>query len=131
MFGTGRHSLGAPNQAKRAPNQATRASSQAKKPTVNFAERKGVGINLHTSILQTPRVSEDSPQHFTVPAIFFVSSPKPAACHRRCTVAHDVFSRSRVETEPATVHPVHSEFLLWSSSLVWLEQDLLTERAIC
>ena len=46
----------------------------------------------------------------------------------RCTVAHDVFSRSRVENEPATVHPVHNEFLLWSSNLVWLEQDLLTER---
>ena len=26
-----------------------------------------------------------------------------------------------VETEPATVHPVHSEFLLWSGSLVWLD----------
>ena len=45
-----------------------------------------------------------------------------------CIVAHFVFSSSRVETEPTTVHPIHSEFLLWLSNLVRLEQDLLTER---
>ena len=43
-------------------------------------------------------------------------------------VTHDVFSRPRVETEPATVQPVHSEFLLWPQSLVWLEEDLFVER---
>ena len=88
-----------------------------------------VGINFHTSVLQTPRISEYCEQHITIPAFFFVSPPNAAARHHRCIVAHDVFSRSRVETEPASVHPVHSEFLLWSSSLVWLEQDLLTERS--
>ena len=85
-------------------------------------------LDFHASVLQTPRISEYSQQHFTVvPPFFFVSSPNAAARHHRI-VAHDVFSRSRVETEPATVRPVHSEFLLWSSGLVWLEQDLLTER---
>ena len=73
-------------------------------------------------------ISEYSQQNFKVPAFFFVSSPKAAARHQRCIVVHEVFSRSRVGTEPATVHPVHSEFLLWSSSLVWLEQDLPTYR---
>ena len=87
-----------------------------------------VGIDLHASVLQTPRISEYSQQQFAVPAFFLVSSPNAAARHHRCIVAHDVFSRSRVETEPATVHPVHREFLLWSSSLVCLEEDLLTER---
>ena len=85
-----------------------------------------VGIDFHASVLQTLRISEYSQQHFTVPAIF-VSSQNAAARHHRCIVAHDVSSRSRVETEPATVHPVHSEFLLWSNSLVWFEQDLHTE----
>ena len=58
-----------------------------------------------------------------VPAFFFVSSPNAAARHHRCIIAHDVFSRSRVETEPATLHPVHSEFLLWLTERC----DLLTE----
>ena len=57
-----------------------------------------VGINLHSSILQTPRISEYSQQHFTVPAFLYFSSPTTAACHHHCIVAHDVFSRSRVET---------------------------------
>ena len=39
-----------------------------------------------------------------------------------------MFSRPRVETEPAAVQPVHSEFLLWSTGLVWLEEYLFTER---
>ena len=38
-----------------------------------------------------------------------------------------VRSPVRVETEPATVQQVHSEVLLWSRGLVWLEQDLFTE----
>ena len=74
-----------------------------------------VGIYVHASVLHIRRISEYSQQHFTVPAFVFVSSPKAAVRRHRCIVAHDVFSRSRVETEPATVHPVHIEFLLWSS----------------
>ena len=30
-------------------------------------------------------------------------------------------------TVPASVQPVHSDFLLWPRSLVWLEEDLFTE----
>ena len=59
---------------------------------------------------------------------FFVSPPNAAARHHCRIVARDVFSRSHAEAEPATVHPVHSQFLLLSRGLVWLEQDLLTER---
>ena len=89
--------------------------------------RCGVGINFHAPVLQAPRISEYSQQHVTVPAFFFVSLPDATARHHCCSAAHDVFSRPRVETEPATVQPVHSEFLLWSRGLVWLEQDLFTE----
>ena len=45
-------------------------------------------------------------------------------------VAHDVFARPRVESEPATVQPVHTRLLLSSRGLVWLEEYLLTERGI-
>ena len=78
-----------------------------------------VWIDFHASVLQTPRISECSQQHFKVPAFFFASSPNAATRHHRCTVTHDVFFPSRVGPEPATVHPVHSEFLLLSGSLVW------------
>ena len=69
----------------------------------------------------------NSQQLIKVPAFFFVSPPYAAARHC-CAVAHDVFSRPRVENETATVQPVHSEFLLWPRSLVRLEEDLFAER---
>ena len=40
-----------------------------------------------------------------------LSSPNTSTHHYCCTVAHDVLSRSRVETEPTTVQPLHSKFL--------------------
>ena len=86
----------------------------------------GVGINFHASVLRAPTISEYSQQDLPVPALFFVSLLDAAARHHRCNVAHEVFARPRVETEPATVQPVHSEFLLWSRGLVWLELDLFT-----
>ena len=92
--------------------------------------RCGVGIDFHASVLQAPRISKYFQQHFTDPAFFFVSSPNAAARQHCCVVAHDVSTRSRVETEPATVQSDHSEFLLWSRGLVWFEQDLCTERCI-
>ena len=45
-----------------------------------------------------------------------LSSPKTSTHHYCCTVAHDVLSRSRVETEPTTVQPLHSKFLQRSFS---------------
>ena len=35
---------------------------------------------------------------------------------------------SHQKKKNSNLHPVHTEFLLWSGSRVWLEQDLLTER---
>ena len=105
--------------------------------TVGSAFTSGLTIGMYlagaagsgsTSVLQTPRISEYARQSFTIPTFFFVSPPNAAARHHRCNVAHDVLSRSRVETKPASVHPIHSEFLLWSCSLVWIEQDMFTER---
>ena len=66
-------------------------------------------------------------QSFKIPTFLFVSSSKAAASHHRCIVAHDVFS-SRVESKPASVHPIHGEFLWWSRGRVWFEQDFLTKR---
>ena len=40
----------------------------------------------------------------------------------------DVFFCTRVESEPATVRPLHNEFLLWSGGLVWCEEYLFAER---
>ena len=37
-------------------------------------------------------------------------------------------SRSRVQTEPTTVQPVHSRFLQRSRRLVWFEEHLLSKR---
>ena len=65
--------------------------------------------------------SKYSQQRITIPPPFFVSPSNAAARHHCCTVAHDVFTCSRVEAEPATVQPVHSEFTMWSRGLVWLE----------
>ena len=90
-------------------------------------QRCKVGINFHASVLQTPRIPRYFQEHITVRAFFLASPPNAAARHHCCTVAQDVFLRPRIETEPATVQPVLSEFLLWSRGLVWLEKDLLTE----
>ena len=64
-------------------------------------------INFHTSVTQ---------QQISVPAFFFVSSPNTSTHHYCCTVAHDVLSRSRVETEannrPTTSQQVSATVLL-------------------
>ena len=65
-------------------------------------------INFHTSVTQ---------QQISVPAFFFVSSPNTSTHHYCCSVTHDVLSRSRVETEPTTVQPLHSKFLQRSCCL--------------
>ena len=41
----------------------------------------------------------------------------------------NVFTFTRAESEPATIQPLHSEFLLWSRGLVWFEGYLLAERS--
>ena len=90
----------------------------------------GLGSTATRPSCKAPGISECSKQHNTVPAFPLVSSPYAAARRHCCVNAHDVFSRPRVETEPATVQPVHSEFLLWPRSLVWLEEYLFTERGM-
>ena len=77
---------------------------------------------------QPPHVHLADSKHFTVPASFYVSSPNTAACHTAALLLTMCSPVLVLKNEPATVHPVHNEFLLWSSNLVWLEQDLLTER---
>ena len=65
-------------------------------------------INFHTSVTQ---------QQMSVPTFFFHSSPNTSTHHCCCSVAHDVLSRSHVETEPTTVQPLHSKFLQRSCCL--------------
>ena len=45
-----------------------------------------------------------------------------------CPVARDVFSCTRVESEPTTVQPRDEECLLWSRSRVWFEEYRCAER---
>ena len=63
-------------------------------------------------ILHAPKSSENAQEHVAVPALFCVSPPDAAARCHSCGVARDVFPCTRVESEPATVQPLHSEVLL-------------------
>ena len=58
---------------------------------------------------QLPHVPPNSKSRFQRSSLFRLRIRRQH--HHCCIVAHDVLSRSRDETEPTTVQPLHSKFL--------------------